>query len=269
MSGKHVEVADHAPNIAQDVGKEPRLNNHANNNDHALIGGHGVKISIANSARCGDHPIESIHVLLHYLCILQILQMKPGYIIVWPFVVCHAVENARDPMRDENNHCTNIEEAHNQVSLLTNYEHLKGLHELWDFDEANQPKQSKIPSHSYETHEFRRLKSRWSHLVEVISNVQERNGYASNYVYPEIALRIISADAWKVHYKGTFIIESSEKVEDYLNEEPNIDANLKNLKWGSRFNIEAYYEGNVKGDHQQYQERYCVNRCPEVRLWHN
>jgi hypothetical protein len=85
-----------------------------------------MEISVAYSACSGDDPVEGVDIDLRNRGILQILQVKPAPRLIRIIVLRHAIHNAGDPMRQEDNHCANLQEFHAQVSHLTHKEYFEG-----------------------------------------------------------------------------------------------------------------------------------------------
>jgi hypothetical protein len=58
---------------------------------------------------------------------------------------------------NENHESGDVEKLENEVRLLADDEDFEGLHELANFQKAEEPHQTEIASHSYEPYELGRL----------------------------------------------------------------------------------------------------------------
>jgi hypothetical protein len=74
---KNTLIANSPSNVTYDVGKDAALKDHANNDDNALRTCDWIEVSIADSASCGDNPVDAVNVLINDGGVLKILQTVP------------------------------------------------------------------------------------------------------------------------------------------------------------------------------------------------
>jgi len=173
-------------------------------------------------------------------------------------------------MIDEHDYSAYVQKTHDQVGRFTDYEYLESLQELWHFDESDQPQQTKVSCHSDYSEKFSWRECLRAHtLIYAICDAEERDGNWTDQVCPEIARRILPCNGSQIHNKRALVIESSEKVYNDLENEPNVNEYFEIVKGAWSIYVERYHERNVQRDYKQDDKGDTIHHCPEIGIRHD